>query len=235
MVPAAATCLSSVSRSCLMTSRFSFSFFFMGSLLFIGTGIGVETSRDATIRRFTQLNTTTKRGLHQNAAPSGTDRWPIDPAYREVSPSGVADDQAQKVGDALRALVAQAAGAFVIEATANLIERCPVKTGHARANFVPAVGEAFSGEAQDGSAQAAGLVAVAAYKLGDGPLTITNNAPYIGRLIGGSSSQAPAGWDLEAIDRAAQTIQAQYEVDIDVTQGVPGLVGPTVSIRGRAE
>lgn len=140
----------------------------------------------------------------------------------------------QVVGDTLRAAIAQAAGAWIIETTGQLIQRCPVKTGHARANFVPSVGEAFSAVASDGSAQASGLLAVTAYRLGDGPLWITNNVPYIGRLIGGSSSQAPAGWDLEAIDVASQIIQDQYEVDIDISQGLPGLVSPSVSFRPRA-
>lgn len=147
------------------------------------------------------------------------------------------DDQGRLVGDALRALVARAASTFVLETTANLIERCPVKTGHARANFVPAVGAPFTGQpvGADTSAQAAGIAAVAAYKLGDGPLSITNNAPYIDRLIAGWSPQAPAGWDLESIDRAAETVRVQYEeIEIDVSHGVPGLVGPIVSIRPRS-
>lgn len=142
-------------------------------------------------------------------------------------------DDPDVIADALRAHIGAAAGAFIIEVTQQLVIRCPVKTGHARANFVPSVETAFSGVAADGSSQAAGLIVVAAYKIGGGPLFVTNNVPYIGRLIGGSSSQAPAGWDLEAIDAAAQITSAFYEVDIDVSAGVPGLVGPTVSIRAR--
>lgn len=131
-------------------------------------------------------------------------------------------DDAKAVGDALRSLIAQAAAGLVLEVTANLIEACPVDTGHARANFVPSIGEPATGE-DSGGAQAAGIAAVAAYKLGDGDLHISNNAPYIDRLIAGSSSQAPAGWDLVAIDTAVQTVQAQYDsLDIDVTMGPAG-------------
>jgi|ERR1043166_5281646 hypothetical protein len=140
------------------------------------------------------------------------------------------DPQAKAVGDALRELVQNAAKGFVLETTANLIEACPVDTGHARANFVPSVGGEFTGEDASTAAQDAGIAAVAAWKLGDGALSISNNVPYIDRLIAGSSSQAPAGWDLEAIDRAQQTVQSQYDVDIDVTQG-PGGLG--VAIRPR--
>lgn len=163
---------------------------------------------------------------------------------REVSsaawyPEWVADDpQAKTVGDNLRALIARAAGEFTLEVTANLIELCPVKTGHARANFVPAVGAGFSGVASDGSAQAAGIVAVTSYQLGDGPLSISNNVPYIDRLIAGYSAQQPAGWDLVAIDRGAQAIQARYDtLQIDVTSGVPGLssTGVTFSVRDTGE
>src|SRR5262252_2138018 len=96
---------------------------------------------------------------------------------------GMSDTSDPKViGDALRELCADAARAFIIETTANLIELCPVDTGHARANFVPSVGSEFEGEAADGSAQAAGLAAVAAYQLGDGDLSISNNVPYIDML-----------------------------------------------------
>lgn len=130
------------------------------------------------------------------------------------------------IGDALRQLIGDAAKALILETTAELVERCPVDTGHARANFIPAVGEPVtteSGPGADGSLQAAGIAQVAAWKLGDGPLSITNNVPYIGRLIGGSSSQAPAGWDLEAVAQAEQTVESQYEVDIDITGGSGGL------------
>jgi hypothetical protein len=148
----------------------------------------------------------------------------------------MADSQAKAVGDALRAALARAAQAFTLEVAANLIEACPVDTGHARANFVPGVGAPATAEVDGLAAQTAGVAAVMAWRLGDGPLNVTNNVPYINRLIGGSSSQAPAGWDIDAIDRAAATVQAQYDgLEIDVTSGVPGLREPSMTFRMRGE
>jgi hypothetical protein len=146
----------------------------------------------------------------------------------------VAGDQASAVGDQLRAMIAAAKAEFVLEVTANLTAACPVKTGHARRNFVPTIGEPHSGE-DDGTAQAAGIISVSAYKLGDGPLNITNNVPYIGRLIGGSSSQAPAGWDLQAIDEAANTVQARHDslrVEVSGEGTGPAAIPIAVTITG---
>jgi hypothetical protein len=140
------------------------------------------------------------------------------------------DPQAKAIGDRLRAEIARAGTALTLEITANLIEATPVDTGHARANWVPSIGAPHLGE-DSGAAQVAGQTAVFSYRLGDGPLCIANNASYIERLIGGSSSQAPSGWDLEAIDHAQQTVQQQYDaLDIDVTVGS---AGPTATIAPR--
>lgn len=137
------------------------------------------------------------------------------------------DDQAKAVGDRLRAELAAVATALTLEVNANLVETCPWKTGHARANFVPSVGEAATGE-DDGEAQKAGIAAVLGYRIG-APIYIANNVPYIGRLIGGSSTQAPPGWDLAAIDSAVSAIQAQHDgVQIDVTAAT----GAAVAARG---
>jgi hypothetical protein len=130
----------------------------------------------------------------------------------------VADGQAAAIAARLRAEIARATSGLTLEITANLIEATPVDTGLARASWVPAIGETAS--ATGAAAQAAGVAAVTSYKLGDGPLSITNNVPYIERLIAGSSSQAPIGWDLAAIDTAVATVQAQYDaVQIDVSSG----------------
>ncbi len=81
---------------------------------------------------------------------------------------------------------------------------------------MPSVGEAATGE-DDGAAQQAGIASVLAYQFGP-PLHISNNVPYLPRLIGGSSTQAPPGWDIAAIDRGIQTVRAQYDgVQIDIT------------------
>lgn len=118
----------------------------------------------------------------------------------------------------LEAALAGAAKALALEVTAELTKACPVDTGHARRNFVPSIG-APSEDDDEGGAQQAGMVAVASYQIGDGDLYVTNNVPYIDRLILGSSQQAPAGWDLVAVDTAMQTVQQQWNVRIDVTSG----------------
>jgi hypothetical protein len=131
----------------------------------------------------------------------------------------MADPQIDAVLARLRAELAAAAKGFVLEARANLAEATPVKTGHAQANWVGGAGEPFEGE-DDGAAQVAGDAAILVWQLGEGPLSISNNVPYIDRLIAGSSSQAPAGWDVTAIDEAAATVQAQYDgLTIDVSSG----------------
>lgn len=137
------------------------------------------------------------------------------------------DGQAKAIGDALRAEVGRLAAELTLEVNANLIEACPVKTGHARANFVPSVGEAATSE-DDGAAQAAGIAAVLSYKLGP-PLFVSNNVPYIDHLIGGSSTQAPPGWDLTAMDTAVQTLQARHDgVEIDASEAM----GAAIAARG---
>jgi len=107
---------------------------------------------------------------------------------------------------------------ITLDITANLRRAAseggtPVDTGWARANWVPRIGEAFSGTA--GSREAAeagsinegigqsGVASVAtSYKTERGPVHITNNVPYILRLNEGSSRQAPAGFVQAAIVKA---------------------------------
>lgn len=130
----------------------------------------------------------------------------------------MSDPQTAAVMARLRAEVAAVAKSLVLEVDAELRGACPVDTGHARANFVPSVGVPFAGE-DSGAAHEAGVAAVLAYNLGDGDLYESNNVPYIGRLIGGWSSQAPAGWDAVAFDRAVAAVQARHDaVNIDVTR-----------------
>lgn len=124
---------------------------------------------------------------------------------------------ADQIADNLEAAVSQACAALCLEVAAELTEHCPVDTGHARRNFVPSIGTPHDGE-DDGAAQAQGQAEVATtYRVDMGDLYVTNNVPYIGALIMGSSSQAPAGFDLLAIDKAVATIQERYGTTIDVS------------------
>jgi len=139
----------------------------------------------------------------------------------------MADPQVVAVSGKFRAELANVCKALILEIDANLREATPVEFGHAHANWVPSVGTAFVLEAP-GSGDAAhvdGVAQVMRFKLGDGDLFEANNVPYIGRLIGGSSSQAAAGWDLVAIEQAIQTVQGQYDgVTIDLSAAIAGAV-----------
>lgn len=122
------------------------------------------------------------------------------------------------IGREIEALVSRAIRETVIEATANLIEATPVDTGWARANWIPAIGWARFGATSHGShssvapamaAQHSGLASMLSYRLARGPAWISNHVPYVGRLDGGWSNQAPAGFVRVALARAVQTIQAR--------------------------
>lgn len=104
---------------------------------------------------------------------------------------------------------------ITLDATANLIEDTPVKTGWARSNWIPSIGE---GAAPDVSIkepdaadvngrkaeQQSGLSEVVnSYKL-PAPVLISNNVPYINRLNDGHSQQAPSGFVQSAVLRAVR-------------------------------
>lgn len=87
-----------------------------------------------------------------------------------------------------------------LEVHAALVENTPVDTGNARANWICGIGDVPTAEVSDGAAQAAGIAAVLGYQVADGSTMIANNVEYLEYLINGSSTQAPAGWDLVAIE-----------------------------------
>lgn len=115
--------------------------------------------------------------------------------------------------DAFNGFTTRLVQRIVLDVTANLIEDTPVDTGWARANWVPSIGDPFTGTAGsaqearagviDRSPQEQGIAQVAlGYTLSQGNITISNNVPYIRRLNEGSSSQAPAAFVQSAIARA---------------------------------
>ena len=129
----------------------------------------------------------------------------------------MADSQSAMLEAALMSTISDAKNALALEVAANLAEACPFDTGHARANFVPSVTVPFEGVVDGGAAIASGSAQVLAAKLAD-DVFVTNNVPYLPFLIAGSSSQAPPGWDLAAIDRAVASVNAQYsEVHFDTS------------------
>ena len=97
---------------------------------------------------------------------------------------------------------------IALDITSNLIEATPVNTGWARANWVPSVRLPFSGTAGDSddftaAEQQSGIANVlVSYSVDQGPIFVSNNVPYIGRLNDGSSAQAPSGFVQIAINKA---------------------------------
>lgn len=124
-------------------------------------------------------------------------------------------DQIRIVEDALDKEVEGVVARLATNVQAELIERTPVDTGWARANWVPGIGQPFTGNGEplDYEARRAGVAAqearqatataaLLAYQIERGPVFISNNVPYIGRLNEGSSTQAPEGFVQDAIAAA---------------------------------
>lgn len=123
-----------------------------------------------------------------------------------------------KLDDAVETIVSSLA----INITAELIERTPVDTGWARANWVPQVGSPFLGNSQNYSReerlsdvglqtgqQQTAIGGLFAYKIGRGAVFISNNVPYIGFLNDGSSQQAPSGFVTLAIVAGIRSLDSR--------------------------
>ena len=103
---------------------------------------------------------------------------------------------------------------LVFEIHAEMVEATPLDLGWARGNFVPQINSPYRENLKDtepsagdaATRHAANISKLGAiltsYQLGNGPLFISNNVPYIGRLNDGHSKQAPPGYIPMAIDRA---------------------------------
>ena len=130
---------------------------------------------------------------------------------------GMAESERQQIRAILRGVdrfVERQVTRITLHITADLIMHTPVDTGWARANWVPRIGQPFETTAgarprsgstfQGGGEQATGQAAVLRYKLPQGMVHITNNAPYIEALNEGHSQQEPAGFVQRAIARALQ-------------------------------
>lgn len=143
--------------------------------------------------------------------------------------------QSKKIGDQLRASLATIVKATAMEVAANLRMPpdeggTPVDTGHARANWIPSIGESdptIVDGAGDGG-YATGVAKLASYQLQAGPVFVSNAAPYIDALNNGSSKQAPAMFVEAAIDRALVTMQAKFggaAISLDKFQSAVGGAG----------
>jgi len=126
--------------------------------------------------------------------------------------------QAAAVGERLRKEIAGAMKALALEIDKELRKGTPVDTGHARRNWVPSVGQPFTGEVTGDETHAQGVAAVLAYVLSNDPLWIANNVPYIRALNYGHSAKKPAGFIERAIDIGLQRVQQKYAGRIDLTE-----------------
>lgn len=119
------------------------------------------------------------------------------------------------------ARVAEKAVKFVtLEVQANLQSApqeggTPVKTGYARASWIPSIAQPSL--ATGGSKQAvnpaiaeAGAASVLTYRLGMGAVFVSNNVPYILKLNAGHSRQAPAGFVDAAVERAVGATERAF-------------------------
>ncbi len=133
---------------------------------------------------------------------------------------GAATDRVQRK---VNALIEHAAKALILEINRELRRRgtgTPVDTGHARANWIPAVGTPNHVEAAgvDAALADAGAAVVAAFKLGQGKLYLSNVVPYVRRLNEGWSRQAPALFVESCIIRAMATVKAKLGVDFGIAK-----------------
>lgn len=130
----------------------------------------------------------------------------------------------------INALIERAAKALILEINRELRKRgsgTPVDTGHARANWIPSVGAPNATESPgvDGSAAQAGAAVVAAFKLGQGVLYLSNVVPYIRRLNEGWSTRAPPLFVESCIIRAMTTVKASLKVDFGISQATSAAGG----------
>ncbi len=129
--------------------------------------------------------------------------------------------QARAIGEQLREHIASIFKALILEVDKELRASTPVDTGHARANWVPSVGAPHAVEVDGEAAHAAGVAQVLRFKLGDGNLFESNAVDYVPILNYGWSDQAPAMFIEAAAARALATINARYNVRIEIDRTPP--------------
>ncbi len=130
----------------------------------------------------------------------------------------MADQQVRTIIRALDKFTSRAITKLTLDVTANLIERTPVDTGWARANWVPSIGQpelkdlpsARPDDPQTVSSavveQQSATAKILGYTLKMGRVFVTNNVPYIMALNDGTSTKAPAGFVQQAIAKAVKDL-----------------------------
>lgn len=125
-------------------------------------------------------------------------------------------DQIRVILRALDIIGAQVVRKLALDITAELKKApsqggTPVDTGWARGNWLASVASPITeplGTREAVPTSNPGLAQVLAYRTTrSGPVYISNNVPYIGRLNAGSSKQAPPGFVQAAISRAVSSLR----------------------------
>jgi len=102
------------------------------------------------------------------------------------------------------------------EVTKLLYWATPVDTTFARSNWVPSIGQPYTGlagskESPSLAEQDAGLAALRGYRLTQGNLYVANNIDYMEALdVDGHSPQASPGFVGATIERAIDNIGVKY-------------------------
>lgn len=114
---------------------------------------------------------------------------------------------ANKIGIKLVNATEREGRQLVLRIHEGLVRDTPVDTGWARSNWLLAIGSpilkpAGSKNKLNGSVQAAGVAAILGWKFSQGPAYDTNNVPYMRKLNGGSSRQAPPGFIEKTVQAA---------------------------------
>lgn len=130
----------------------------------------------------------------------------------------MADKELDKVIKAMTVFTETQVINLALDIHGELIEETPVDTGWAQNNWQLAVANpptetVGTPENIDSSSKNAGVPSVLSWKLQKGPIYITNNIPYILRLNGGSSKQAPKGFiekTVKAGIKKAETISKGF-------------------------
>lgn len=114
----------------------------------------------------------------------------------------------------------QALRKTTLDLVGNLTAQTPVDTGTARRNWITTIsqpseqikegGSGSLASAQSETTQEAASALSTYNPLLDGPIWISNNLPYIGRLNDGSSQQAPAGFVDSEVSKAKRQIKQVF-------------------------
>lgn len=115
----------------------------------------------------------------------------------------------------LRKYVGRVRRELATEFVAIVRELSPVKTGHSRNNWIPKMGTPFRGvdgsrAAPSSAAQDAGLAEIAAEPQESNRVAnVSNWVDYVAHLIRGSSQQAPAGYERQAVAQAKVNVRTR--------------------------